>query len=121
MPSREHIVEAVHTHCRAENDLDKAAWLALFADDAVVEDPVGLSTTRGIEALATTFWASVEAARPKLELLQEVIVCGDEAVAVLSAEIDMDGQRQVVAPIAVHFVYDEAGKVRQLRAFMNYG
>jgi steroid Delta-isomerase len=118
---REHIVAAIRTHCRAENALDKETWLSLFAENAVVEDPVGLNTTRGIAALATDFWSSVERARPKLRLLDDAIVSGNEAIAVVSAEIDLDGQRQVLAPIVVNFIYDEAGKVERLRSFINYG
>lgn len=121
MPDREHIVAAINTHCRAESALDKETWMALFADDIVVEDPVGVNTTRGIEALGTDFWASVERAEPKLELLEEIIVCGNEAIAILSAEINHDGGRMMLKPIVVNFVYNEAGKVRQLRSFMNYG
>lgn len=121
MPSRDHIVAAIGTHCRAENARDKETWLALFADDIVVEDPVGINTTRGIEALGTDFWASVERAEPKLELLEDVIVCGNEAIAILSAEINQDGGRIMLKPIVVNFVYNEAGKVRHLRSFLNYG
>lgn len=121
MPSREHIVEAISTHCRAENALDKETYLALFADDVIIEDPVGVNTTRGFEALATDFWASVVKAEPQLKLLEDVIVCGNEAIAILEAEINHDGGRITIAPIVVNFVYNDAGKVRHLRSFMNYG
>jgi hypothetical protein len=121
MPSREQIVAAIETHVRAENSLDKKTYLDLFADEIVIEDPVGISTIRGIEAVATDFWASVERARPKLTLRDEVIVCGNEAIAILSAEINHDGERITIAPIVVNFIYDDAGKVRHLRSFMNYG
>ena len=121
MPSREHIVKAINTHCRAESELDKQAYLALFAEDIVIEDPVGVNTTTGFEALERDFWASVENAEPKLKLLQDVIVCGNEAIAILEAEINHEGGRVTISPIVVNFVYDEAGKVRHLRSFMNYG
>lgn len=121
MPSREHIVEAINTHCRAESALDKPTYMALFAEDIVIEDPVGVNTTRGIEAVATDFWASVEKAQPQLKLLEDVIVCGNEAIAILEAEINHEGGRVTISPIVVNFVYDEAGKVRHLRSFMNYG
>jgi hypothetical protein len=121
MPSREHIIEAINTHCRAENTLDKDTYIALFADDIVIEDPVGVNCTRGIEAVASDFWASVERARPQLKLLQDVIVCGNEAIAMIEAEINHEGGRVTISPIVVNFVYDNAGKVRHLRSFMNYG
>ena len=121
MPDRDAIVEAIRTHCRAENTLDSEAYFALFADDIVIEDPVGIGLWRGIDALKNDFWASVERAQPKLKMLQEPIVCGNEAIAMLSAEINHEGERITISPIVVNFVYNDSGKVRHLRSFMNYG
>lgn len=118
---KERMVAAIETHCRAETVRDKATWLTLFAEDIVIEDPVGLSTFRGLDALATDFWEGVERARPQVALTDEVIVCGTEAVARLAAEIDHGGQRVTISPIVALFVFDDAGKIRRLRAFMNYG
>lgn len=118
--SRERIVAAIESACRAENARDKESWLNLLAEDAVIEDPVGVSTFRGIEAIATDFWSGVEKARPRVRLTDEVIVCGNEAVARLSAEIDRDGRTLALSPIVVIYVFDEAGKIQQLRSFFNY-
>lgn len=121
MPDRDAIVEAVKTHCRAESALDKPAWLALYADDIVLEDPVGTPPIEGIEALSTRFWAGVERAQPKVELIDEVIVCGNEAIATLCAEINADGGRRTLRPIVVHLVFNAAGRIERLRSFFNYG
>jgi steroid Delta-isomerase len=121
MPSRKHILEAIATHVRAENALDKPTYMALFAEEIVIEDPVGVNTTTGITAVAKEFWASVESAQPKLNQLQDPIVCGNEAIAFIEAEINHEGGRVTISPILVHFTYNEAGKVRHLRSFMNYG
>jgi steroid delta-isomerase len=117
---RKFITDTIEAACRAENELDKETWLKLFADDAVVEDPVGVTTTRGIEALARDFWSSIEQARPKIRLLDGVIVSGREAIAIVSAEIDHDGKRRVFEPIVVNYAFNDAGKVRHLRSFFNY-
>ena len=121
MVNRKHIIEAVRTHLRAESALDKAEWLALFSEKAVIEDPVGLATWCGITEIRSQFWANVERAQPKLELLEDVIVCGNEAIAVLSAEINRDDARVTVSPIVVNFQYDDKGKVARLRSFIDYG
>jgi len=117
--ARERMVAAIEESYRAEVALDKEAWLGFFAADATVEDPVGVTTIHGIEELAKEFWPNVERARPELHLLDDVIVSGNEAIAILSATIGPDGQRQQLAPIVVHYVFDETGKVRQLRSFFN--
>jgi steroid delta-isomerase len=121
MPTREHILDMIATHCRAENDLDKDTYIALFANDVVIEDPVGVNTTTGIAAVASDFWASVLNAEPKLKQLHDPIICGNEAIAFIEAEINHDGGRVTISPIVVNFVYNEAGKVCRLRSFMNYG
>jgi hypothetical protein len=53
-------------------------------------------------------------------LLDDLIVCGNEAIAIESAEIDQDGQQRTF-PIVANYVFDDAGKVRHLRSFFNYG
>lgn len=121
MPTREDILDAISTHVRAENALDKPTYMALFAEDIVIEDPVGVNTTTGITAVAKDFWASVESAQPKLKQFRDPIVCGNEAIAFIEAEINHEGGRVTISPIIVHFTYNEAGKVCRLRSFMNYG
>ena len=118
---RERMVEVVKTHCRAESSGDKQAWVNLFADDIVIEDPVGSGAIyRGIAEVSGTFWSAAQRAKPQVQLTDDVIVCGNEAVAMLTAEIDINGVRQKIAPIVAIFTFDEAGKVSQLRSFFNY-
>jgi len=64
---------------------DREAWLALFADDAVVEDPVGPSLFdpegaghRGPEAIAS-FYDTVIAANESIRFdIRQSFLCGDE-------------------------------------------
>ena len=68
---------------------DKEAWLALFADDAVVEDPIGPSAFdpegkghRGIEAIAA-FYDSVIAPNESIRFtISQSLLCGDEVANV---------------------------------------
>ena len=39
--------QAILDHVRHWNAMDKDAWLALFADDVVYEDPPGTVASRG--------------------------------------------------------------------------
>jgi steroid Delta-isomerase len=115
------MVEVVKTHARAETAGDKQTWVNLFADDIVIEDPVGSGAIyRGIAEVSGTFWSAAQRAKPQVQLTDEVIVCGNEAVAMLAAEIDLDGARVKIAPIVAIFSFDAAGKVSQLRSFFNY-
>jgi steroid delta-isomerase len=120
MPDRERMIAAVNTHCRATTEGDFDSWARIWAEDAVVEDPVGAPPHRGIEALTSTFWARSRNAAPRLTLLQDVIVCGNEAIAIMSAEVGHESDRRTLAPVVDHFTFDDAAKIVGMRAFFNY-
>ena len=121
MPEAEHVVAAIKAHCRTLTAHDKEGWLALWSDDSVLEDPVGVDIYRGKDSLATTFWGLVEQLRPmKLWLDRDVIVCGNEAIGILFGVVTRDGQLTKVGPIVDHFMFDEAGKIASMRAFWKY-
>jgi steroid delta-isomerase len=112
---------SIAAHCRTLSEGDKAGWLALWAEDAVLEDPVGVDTYRGRNALATIFWGLIEELSPmKLWLERDVIVCGDEAVAILHGVVSRNGKLTRVGPIVDHFVFDEDGLIASMRAFWKY-
>lgn len=112
---------AVKTHCRTLSAGDKRGWLELWAEDAVLEDPVGVDTYTGKATLASTFWGLVEELQPmKLWLDRDVIVCGHEAIGVLNGVVTRDGQLTRVGPIVDHFVFNAEGKIASMRAFWKY-
>jgi len=120
MPDRDAMIAAVETHCRATTEGDFDDWIAIWADDAVVEDPVGAPQHQGIEALRTTFWAMSRNAAPRLTLNEEVIVCGKEAIAIMTAEVGPADNRRTLSPVVDHFTFGDDGKIVGMRAFFNY-
>jgi len=122
MVNQESMIASVKSHCRALSDHDKEAWLALWAEDAVLEDPVGRDVFRGRKSLAEEFWASIEKLSPmKLWLERDVVVCKNEAVALLAGVVTQNGKLHRVGPTLIdHFVFDEAGKIVSMRAFWKY-
>lgn len=121
MADKDAMIAAVKTHCRAESEGDRDAWVALFADDAMIEDPVGSGNIhRGIEAIANVFWERAQSHKPQVQLLEKPIACGSEVIALIKAEIGPEGARQTYAPIVAHFVFDDHAKVESLRAFFEY-
>jgi hypothetical protein len=100
---------------------DKEGWLALWSEDTVLEDPVGVDIYRGKSSLATTFWGLIEELSPmKLWLERDVIVCGAEAIGILNGVVSRNGKLTRVGPIVDHFVFDEAGLITSMRAFWKY-
>jgi ketosteroid isomerase-like protein len=101
---------------------DKEAWLALFADDAIVEDPIGPSHFdpdgkghRGKEAIAAFFDKAI--APSELEFhFEDTFVCGNEEANVGHILITAQGFR-VRADGVFTYRVDEAGLITALRAY----
>ena len=102
---------------------DREAWLALFAPDGVVADPVGVSMFdptgqghRGPEARAA-FWDTVIAPNPVHMDVHASHAGADEVANVVTITTSFpDGSRAVVDIVAIYHV-DAEGKILSLRAF----
>ena len=118
MQHQDVIISSIETHCQALSNNDKSAWLEIWAKDAVIEDPVGVSTYRGLEEISTALWSEIAAISPmKLWLVEEIIVCGNEAIAILAADVKSGWGRRKVGPIVDHFVFNNEAIISQMRAF----
>lgn len=120
MAKPEQIVEAIKTYCRAETENDKDAFMALFADQVLHEDPVGIAVRHdraGLEEL----WGMAQAGNVELWLTDDVIVRGNEAIALMRCRTGPADARSEMGPIVDHFVFDDAGKITSVRAFYNFG
>lgn len=101
---------------------DKDAWLALFADDAIVEDPIGPSHFdpegkghRGKAAISAFFDKAI--APSELEFhFQDTFVCGNEEANVGYILITAQGFR-VRADGVFTYRVDESGLITALRAY----
>ena len=101
---------------------DKDAWLALFADDAIVEDPIGPSHFdpegrghRGTEAIARFFDMAI--APSELEFhFDKTYECGAEEANVGHIVIVASGFRVVAEGVFTYRVNAD-GKMAALRAY----
>jgi steroid Delta-isomerase len=102
---------------------DKDAWLAVFADDAIVQDPIGPSFFdpegqghRGKEAIAA-FWDKAIAPTDNLEFnFLDTFQCGNEEANVGSIVTTMGGHRITTPGVFTYRVNDE-GQMIALRAY----
>lgn len=102
---------------------DREAWLGIFAEDAVVQDPVGPSAFdetglghRGPAARAA-FWDTVIAPNPVQMRIHASYAGGDEVCNVITIVNRFpDGSQALVPGVAIYCV-DDAGLVLSLRAF----
>jgi len=101
---------------------DKEAWLALFADDAIVEDPIGPSHFdpegtghRGKAAIAAFFDKAI--APSQLEFhFEKTYVCGNEEANVGHIVIVAGGYRVQAEGVFTYRVNTD-GKIAALRAY----
>jgi steroid Delta-isomerase len=102
---------------------DRDGWLALFAPDAVVEDPIGPSMFdpagaghRGPEAIAA-FYDTVIGPHQVRFAIRESYACGAEVANVGTITTTLgDGSRAVVEGVYTYRV-DDHGRVAALRAY----
>ncbi len=107
---------AVERYLDAYNRDDRDAFCALFADDAVVEDPVGTPPHAGRTAIAG-FWDTVHGLADGLRLTADRrIVCGGEAAMVLTIEATMGGRRTRIHAVDTFRVRPD-GLITEVRAY----
>jgi steroid delta-isomerase len=102
---------------------DKEAWLAVFADDAVVEDPIGPSHFdpegkghRSREEISA-FWDKAIAPNDKIEFdFRDAFQCGNEEANVGAILITMGSYLITVEGVFTYKANDE-GKLVALRAY----
>lgn len=102
---------------------DKALWLALFADDAVVFDPVGPSQHdpegkgfRGRERIAA-FWDLMIGPADLILTSHKRIACGpDVCAATITAANNLDGVKVSIEMVVVYEVND-SGLLTSLKAY----
>ncbi len=105
---------------------DRAAWLDLFTDDAVVEDPIGPSPLnpeghgrRGKEAIAG-FWDEIVSMGQVRFAIRESYACGRECANVGRISTTLpDGTTSVVEGVYTYRV-DDDGHILALRAFWQF-
>ncbi len=103
---------------------DRDGWLGLFADDAVVEDPVGPSFVdaegkgqRGKEAI-TAFFDNVISQSESLKFtIRQTMECGDEVINIGELRITLPGNQVGIVPIANIYKVNAEGKLASLRSF----
>ncbi len=109
--------EVAATAMSAVENGDRDAWLGLFAADALLEDPVGQPARRGAEEIAA-FWdvgiAALEDVRFEVRRAHRAPT---EAVVLADISIHAPGGATATYDAALHYVLDDSGAIKSLRAF----
>ncbi len=117
MADKTQIIETIERYMDCMGRADKEGWLALFHEDATVEDPVGDPVNAGREAIGE-FWDMVQGMSDSMELVVTgpVRVAGDEAAVPFQVRSTVGDARLAVDIIDV-FAFDADGSIVGMRAF----
>ena len=104
---------------------DKKNWLSLFADDAIVQDPIGVSPLdpegeghKGIEAIEK-FYDTVIANGNIEFIILESIPCANEC-ANYAQIVNVVGDVKIETKMIVIYCINYSNKIQSLRAFWDY-
>jgi steroid delta-isomerase len=100
---------------------DVARRLALFVEDAVFEDPVGGVPMRGKAELTEFFKGAMSVGIVIHMQSEQIIVCNNEAISFTQASWGPEGVPPARYRIVHNFIFDNTGKIRQLRIFFDEG
>lgn len=100
---------------------DRESWGALFADDAVLVDPVGKPPHIGKEAVLAFFDGVQRMPFKFTPNVHRIAVCGGEALLLFRMEaVGPDGNGMFVE-VADIFSVNDAGKITSLKAYWDKG
>ena len=117
MPTKEQIHATVEEYVAAVGRQDVEATLALFAEDAVQEDPVGTPPNVGRDAIRHFFEKSFRTSF-STDLTGPVLVTGDHAAFHFTITVPLDGKTLTVRVIDM-VRFDESGRIAELRAVLD--
>lgn len=116
MASADQIRATVDAYVDAYDRNDKAAFLALWAADGVLEDPVGTPAHVGVDALGA-FWDGARELADRIVLKpQSTILAGGEAAVVIEIHAHM-GEGGLVMQAVDVMQFDDNGRLTNVRAY----
>jgi len=110
---------AVREYFAALRAMDREAWVATFAEDAVSYDPVGAPPIKGHQALGS-FFDAVTGGFKEVGLTEEdIFVAGNGAAVKWRGRGLSKGGRDVNFEGIDVFTINEAGKIETVHAYWN--
>jgi steroid delta-isomerase len=114
------IRETIEQYWARFSDGDKDGWLALWADGATMEDPVGTPLKHGKEEIGAFFdQGQSQADSIELKPLAPAIICGNQASFLMEVRPTIGGSTMIIDAIDV-MTFDDDGKITSQRAFVDF-
>jgi ketosteroid isomerase-like protein len=108
--------ELAETSLRLTKEQDRDGWLALFAPDALVEDPVGGKAHQGTAAITEFVDFTISTVESFDYEIERAYSCGNEVAMVIHFAIVAAGTNLDMDVVNI-YVTDGSGKLTSLRSF----
>jgi steroid delta-isomerase len=116
MADEKKMKQAMQAYIDGFNRSDPDAIVALYADDATVEDPVGSPIKQGKAQIAAFYKMAIQTGA-KLELAAPIRAShGNSAAMAFDVKLNMPQGKALIRVIDV-MTFDEAGRFTSMRAF----
>lgn len=120
MNTEQQMRAAMQEYIDAFNRVDADGIIALYADNATVEDPVGSEPKRGIGEIAEFYRMAIKTGA-KLKLAAPIRAShGNAAAMAFDVHLTMENGPAVIQVIDV-MTFDEAGKFLSMKAYWGPG
>ena len=117
MPTREQVRSAVDAYADSLSRRDRDRFVALFADDAVLVDPVPTEPVTGREAIGA-FYDEVASTSERLVVrLRHVVVCGAEAAVTFTTVAGPAAGGGVAFDGVLVVTVNDDGRLSELRSY----
>lgn len=115
MPDANHVRSVLERYPQLLTSGDHEAIVAMYHEDATIEDPVGAAPLKGRAAISEFYKAS--AGTVEMKLTGPVRVAGREAAAPLLVLIGPAGPARQALDVIDVMSFDEKGLITSMRAF----
>jgi steroid delta-isomerase len=122
MPTRDHLEAAVEQYVAAVGRQDLEATVALFAEDARQEDPVGTPANVGRDQIRSFFEKAFRGSFTTT-LTGPLLVTGDHAAVHFTIEVPTGAPEDEAPPLVIRVAdlirFDDDGLIADLRAVVD--
>ena len=109
--------ELAETSLRLTKDRDRAGWLALWAPDALLEDPVGGGQHRGIDAITAFYDSTISTVESFEYEIERSYLCGNEVAVVIRFAIVAAGFALDMDVVNIYAATPDGNQLLSLRSW----
>ena len=109
--------DLAETSLRLTKERDRAGWLALFAPDAFVEDPVGGGRHEGIDAITAFYDSTISTVESFEYEIERSYLCGSEVAVVIRFAIVAAGVALDMDVVNVYAATADGDRLLALRSW----